>query len=312
MEFAPVKVNDRQLADLLDEVAAGMRADVPNVQTFHSLGQKRLGGISKLARRIEEELQRGCSLADAFSSLDSAMLRQTGAAIGVAEQTGNERILVGLARSLRSRAMQRRASTIAWFYPIVLLLVVYATAVYVATPTVLTHDGKVIHWPEPVVQVCRFLDKYPWAPLAVFGVGLLAWVALGRKKQISTQTRISLFCQTLADQMNHGVPDEQALVTASQVTGEHPYSGAKSFADLKSLLDKSEIPVENVPGASDQQRHVAKLRYLASEYETKARRTQFFQCRVMPRIATVLIGGGGLAFYVLCIILPVYREVAKW
>ena len=307
-----VKIRDRQLADLLEEIAAAMRVDAPLAATFKSLSERRLGRVAKLASQLEGDLGRGRSLSEALLSNQSDVLKRAGAAVKVAEQTGNEKVLDDLALAFRSRANQKRAADLAWFYPVLLLLMVYGTITFVATPTVLGHHGRGVSWPEPVVQVCQFLNRHPWAPLAVFGAAAVAAIALKRTSRMSQQTRIGLFCQTLADQIDGDVPEQQAIETAVKVSGDHPYSEATSVSDLKPLLNEVQLPISDVPGATVKQQHVANLKFLANVFYDKARRSEFFLSRVVPRLATVLIGCGGIGLYVVCIILPVYQQVALW
>ncbi len=57
---------------------------------------------------------------------------------------------------------------------------------------------------------------------------------------------------------------------------------------------------------------IAKLRYLGSMHNERARQQAFLWSRFVPRLAMVAVGAGVVFSYAWWVIAPVYRQVASW
>jgi hypothetical protein len=197
-----------------------------------------------------------------------------------------------------------------------LLGVGYLVGVLVMAPVIRQINGPDIHWAGWTVSLASWLESNWWLPpvLVVVAIALLlAWVY--SRSRFSRPARVGLFCNTLADQFAHDVPEDVAIRAAAEMSGD-PELIAVHEPSLKApavarLLASTSFPGESL-GISNQQALVAQLRYLGSVHMEKARRRGYFWSRLVPRAAMVLIGGGLTLAYAWWVIAPVYVQVAQW
>ena len=124
-----------------------------------------------------------------------------------------------------------------------------------------------------------------------------------------------MFCSALAEQIQHDVPEADALRLAAGLAGD---DSLKSLGEA-TLLSPS--VVDCIDGGGDWQRMVkqgdklsmvAALRYRARSYEEQSRRRDYLWMRVLPRALMVVVGAGLGLSYVWWVIAPVYRQVPTW
>ena len=172
------RLSDRQLAALLDEIAAAMRVDLPIVETMQRLQNRRLGAVATAAGQIMEAMKRGQTAADAIGCCDAALIDQAAAAVRASQRSGNPKILTRLSSLLRGRSEYLRASHLSWMYPLILLVIAYATAVGVMVPMLQKYQGRDFSWPESVLNFSRYLETNWFVPpiaMAIFAVAWLFW-----------------------------------------------------------------------------------------------------------------------------------------
>ncbi|KAA1258713.1 hypothetical protein LF1_12360 [Rubripirellula obstinata] len=344
-----LKLGDQDLASLLDEIVYAVRNELPIVDTMQRLGNDRLGRLGRAAKQIAGHLETGGSISDAILLIKSPSAKVVAAALsptgqstepGGARSSGigsiNADLLGMLASRIRSRCDAARISRLMWFYPLILVAIAYATVLFVVVPLVseyrfhITDQPLGIRWPNWLTQIADWLGVYPWlTPVVIIVTLIVGCFLISRRPTFGSSTRKSMFCHALADQLSHDVPESDAILVASSLSG---YSVADSGtnADL-SLSDPPIKQLLNKVGGisqSDQSDHeensmeessrlrivssTAQLRYLGNLYQFNARRQQRFWSIVIPQLATVLFGLVFMASYVWFVIGPIYREVAQW
>ncbi len=309
------KPSDLQAASLLEEIACAMQVGTPVIDSMRRLQNRRLGSITRSARKIAEGLDRGESVADAVEALGSQTTSQAAAAIRHAESKGNPELIERLAAQIRRRADMARESRLSWFYPIMLLVIGYLVAILVMAPLVRRLHGRDFQWAPWLVDLAFWLETNWWLPPAVAGAALVIGIAwIFTRDRFPKDARRSLFCDALADQVEHGVTEQDAVKLAAGLSGD---------SDLMSLsdpdLETSEVAEiisagDMLPDVSSnvQQLLVARLRYKGAVFAERARRHRYFWSRLVPRFAMVVVGCGLTLSYVWWVIAPVYIQVAQW
>ena len=308
------KLPDLQASLLLEEIACAMRIGAPMDESLRRLQSRRLGAVGSVAGRIADGVEQGLSVAEAIRAVDPES--EAAAAVEVCQRRGDPSLLEQIAFQLRRRASVRAESRLAWFYPWVLLAVGYLVAVFVLAPMVRRFNGDGVRWPNEIVAAAEWLENNWWIPviIVVAVLGVLSWL-FRRSTRQSRPIRLSLFCSALAEQIQHDVPEAEALRLAAGLAGD---ASLMSSGEATLL---SPIVVDRIDGSGDWQRMVkqgdklsmvAALRYRARSYEEQARRRDFLWMRVVPRALMVLVGAGLVLAYVWWVIAPVYRQVATW
>ncbi len=215
------KLSDLQLAGLLDEIAAAMRVDMPIVDAMQRLRDRRLGAVATAAGDFADALKRGQTAPEAIRSCDSPIIDQASAAIQASQRTENPGLLTRLSALLRWRAEYFRASRLSWLYPLILLIIAYATAAAAMAPMLRKYNGRDFTWSEPVLKLSRWLETNWFVPPVVFAFIVIAWLVWqSRRRSLPHAARIRLFCQALADQVTAHVPESEAIRNAAALAGE--------------------------------------------------------------------------------------------
>ncbi len=310
------RLSDLQLASLLDEIACAMRVGTPIAESMRRLNDRRLGPVASASAMIAEALERGESLSASVGSIASPMSAQAAAAIQACQQQGGEAKLLGrMAELLRQRSEYSRMFRLAWLYPLLLLVVGYAIGVSIMGPMILRFQGHDVAWPAWLFALAEWSDSNWQWPLIVM-LALLVMVAawLVSRNRFPRDVRMRLFCQSLADQLTHDVPEDVAIATAAKMSGEGSLESIVEptlrAPELGKILSKGGST--DIPGIGQADALVARLRYTASVYGERARRHSHLWSRLLPRLAMVVIGGGLIISYAWWVIAPVYRQVAMW
>ncbi|MGI9474883.1 MAG: type II secretion system F family protein [Rubripirellula sp.] len=312
------KLNDLQVAALLEEIACAMRSGTPVVDSLRRLQNRRLGRIARVAGKGVEGLERGESLEAVVSQMNAPLADQASAAVRAAEQSGEPGLMERFARQLRRRSDYTETSRLLWFYPILLLFIGYAIAAGVMAPLVRIYNGADVQWPAAVVVIAFWLQQNWWIPplVAIAALILVAKLVYSRKR-LPREARLSLFCETLADQVEHDVPESSAIESAAKMSGESELISLRDptfeTPAVKRLLatDEGMIPIESI-NVSQKQTLIAKLRYFGSVHAEGARRHRYLWTRFIPRLAMVTVGLVLTLSYAWWVIAPVYRQVAQW
>lgn len=312
-----VKLTDLQFAALLEEIGCAMRNDTPIDAAMKRLQTRRLGRVGRAAETISQGLERGEGLADAVSAIHSAGGAQAAAAIRAGERSGDPSLLERISVQLRRRADFDSETRLAWFYPVALLAIGYVGGALVMAPMIRKLEGDDFHWTPWVVATARWLETNWWIPPVVVGAALLvllSWLLL--RSRFPRVVRKALFCEALADQLTHDVPDDLAIVAAAEMAGDQEMAAIANPSlespEITNVLSACKIRPSESVGMSSKETIIAQLRYLGSLYLEQARQRSYFWSRLVPRCCMVMVGAGLTLSYVWWVIAPVYREVAQW
>ena len=309
------QLSDSQLASLLDEIACSMQVNTPIMDAMQRLQKHQPASLERAAATIADGLQRGESLSNSVASIESPLSREAAAATDAAAAGGNTELLTRMSGQLRLRTESARRLRLAWFYPILLAVVAYVVALLVMGPLILRFHDSAITWPPVVLGSAQWLQTNAWIPpLAMLGafLGVVVWLA--QRNRLPRDVRLQLFCQSLADQVMHDVAEDDAIRRAAKISGD-PALQAIEPPTLDSLPIGqllAEGDVGDVAGLGEQQRLVCSLQRAASLHAQRAARSTYLWTRLVPRLATILIGGGMIMAYASLVIAPVYRQVGQW
>jgi hypothetical protein len=182
---------------------------------------------------------------------------------------------------------------------------------------ILSYQGRDFTWPKSVLDLSQWLVSNWYVPPVAFGIIAMVYLLLrGSWHSFPVDTRLRLMCQSLIDQITADVPESEAIRNAAAIADERSLS-SESNPTFKSprmvqLLTNVQTPLLDVPGASEEDTLIARLKYLSAIHEERSRRHEYFWSRFLPRFAMVLIGGGFVLAYAWWVIAPVYLQVARW
>ncbi|TWU32565.1 Bacterial type II secretion system protein F domain protein [Novipirellula artificiosorum] len=301
----------------MDEIASAMRSGTPVIDSMRRLQDKRLGRVALVAGSIAVALDRGESVPTAVGALDSPIAQQAAASVSASEKSNHSVLMERFSRQLRRRAEYARRLRLAWFYPLLLVVVGYFVAVLCLAPMIWANQSGEFHWPAWVVRLSEWLLANWYWPPVVFGVVVfLLFLLIRSRRGFPRSIRLGLFCSSLADQIANEVPEDVAIRAAASLAGDRMLGSLESPSlqspQLQRILSEAEIPTQNLPGINQQQITVSVLHYLAAMYSERSRRHVYFWAQLLPRIAMAVIGGGLALSYVWWVIGPVYRQVAQW
>ena len=311
------RLSDRQLAAILEEIAAAMHVDMPITEAMQRLCDLRLGRVGKAASQFADSMNAGQSPAEAIRVVNSPVIEQVSAAIRASHDSDDPELLLRLARLLRARAECSRVSRLAWLYPLILLIIAYGTLVAAMVPMLRAYQGNDFSWPGPVLALSGWLEtNWHWPPLVFAALMFGYWLWRRGYAAVPRDARVRMFCQSLVDQIESDIPESEAIHTAANLSGQTSLT-VESNLTLKSpqvsaLLANADESLLQVPGASEQETVLARLKYVAAIHDERARRHDYLWSRLYPRVAMVVIGGGFTVGYACWVIAPVYLQVGKW
>ncbi len=310
-------LNDLQLATLIEEIAAAMRIDAPVGDAMRRLSGRRLGSVARSARTIAGALDQGKSVADAIRLSNQPLVLQVSAAVATCEASGDPTLLLHVADQLRSRHEHSRLSQLAWLYPLLLAVVAYAVAVLVMAPMIRQNVGRNFSWDGWVVRTSRYLEHSWPIPIAIAVVVLilvLLWVL--RQHRLPKSVRRFLFCQALADQLEHSVPENEAIRSAALMAGMSDLAQQSDLRvqspEIAKWVSPPVLQIPNIDGIDTQGILVANLRHASVFHSESARQHQYLWGTFFPRLAMILIGGGLTVAYAWFVIRPIYLQVEQW
>ncbi|TWU37560.1 Bacterial type II secretion system protein F domain protein [Novipirellula aureliae] len=317
MKSNSVRLTHLQLASLLEEIASAMQTDIPVSDALRRLQGNRLGRVGKVAGSIAERLEAGQNLQSAFDSIGGAMSVQISAGFFAAQKANQPELLKRLANHLRRRDQYTRSLRLAWFYPILLVFVAFLITVRYLAPMVLANlDGGIL-WPSWVVTTSQyFVTSWEWPlcglVLLLFLVSL--WFCL--KGRFPRSIRMQLFCSTLADELEHDVPDKAAIESAACLSGDPELMAIEdptlAAPPIQRILSEIRLPTDDISTVDRNRLVIPVLGLVASKHAERAHRQVYFYSRWLPRFAMAVLGGGFIFGYVWFVIGPVYRQVIHW
>ncbi len=312
-----VKLNDLQLASLLEEIGAAMDADVPIADAMNRLGSRRLGRVANAGRELGRQLALGKNASVAIESTQSPALKQAAAVIVACEKSNDTSLIRSLATQLRSRHQYSRMARLSWLYPIFLMAIGYLITAAVMAPLVRFNHGQHFAWDNWVYQIAAWLAEFWWLPPIFLVIAtIVLMLFLSKKRKMPLHASKQLFFHCLADQVENDVPESEALRTAATMSAQEEIlvetKPTFQSAAVKKIMSETYDPLEGVVTVNEQATLVARLRYASALHREEARKNEYFWARLAPRTAMIVFGGGFTLAYAWWIIRPIYQQVAQW
>jgi hypothetical protein len=325
--------NDQQLADLLDEVGSAIEHQLPIPEALGRVAQQHPGSAARVAQMLLTSLQQGASLKASFQKLLLADETQITAAIQATEQTGNPELLYRFAETLRSRHEAKHTLKLHWFYPCLLTVLAYFLFVSSLAPLVRDNRKLIATWPDAVVNASIWIEKWWWLPpcVATTSIAVVLIPLLNRKRLPSTLSH-SLFCSTLASQLDSNIPESQAIHTAALMAGDTELMQAEdvSFKTprlLQLLGPENEHYLgpsasgSNTSGpgtATSEETQLSKisrrahLRHLAFTCDQKLRKRNKLIHQILPNTVSFALGLLFILSTACLFIAPIYGQIDQW
>lgn len=343
-----VRLNPTQLSNLLDEIGAMVHANRSLVPGLRTIEDDRLGKIGRAAKQLRTQLEAGQTMDEVLTSLDETAGHQAAAAFRLAIAGRSAEPLHRLANSLRRRRELRLATRMAMVYPMMVMTIGYLLWVLVFTNIVSfgSLDGYETEvFPAVTLYVGTWLRLYWWIPpLAAIAIAVALWVLIrlrphGRHAHWLPGRfgRISLFCDSLAFQIEAGVPYAVAVRLAADISGDEALSrSALQSAEASQRGTTSNPSEERKSGASPTSTDgfppmiawlitqlsgsteltieslTVQLRSLAGWYEARQRGQRQFWIRFLPALIVAVFGGTLALVYMLAILRPLYARIGDF
>ncbi|HBV63335.1 MAG TPA: hypothetical protein DEF45_09980 [Rhodopirellula sp.] len=335
-KFAMPSLNDQQLANLLDEVGSAIEHNIPIPEALDRVAQQRHGSAAAAAQTLLSSLQRGESLKASFQTLLLANQTQITAAIQATAQTGKPELLYRFAETLRSRHEARHTLKLNWFYPCILTVLAYFLFVTSLAPLVRDNQRLITQWPDAVVHASAWIEKWWWLPpcIATASTAVICLLLIRRRtlQRLPSTLSHSLFCSTLASQLDSNVPEPQAIHTAALMAGDIELSQIENASfktpRLLQLLGPegeqylavpgsgSQTPVSESTASEDKRLSTisrrAHLRHMAFTYEQKALQRNKLIHQLLPHAVSFALGFIFILSTACLFIAPIYGQIVQW
>jgi general secretion pathway protein F len=321
---ASAGLSDLQTASLLSEVAACVRAHRPLDDGLRHFADEDAGRVGCVARILQQRLQAGVPLSEAVAD----QLPRCGPHVSAALRISDRPAIVadalqGLADLMLARRELRLRAMVAAIYPGLVLLVSYIVLVAIFASLVATNYPW-FRWPDQVVWGAAWLTEYWWLPplvlLAVVGI-VFSPVAGRLRSGLFAPNRgaTALFCDSLAWQIEAGIPLTDALRGAAGIGGTP--AERRAADDWANAIERGETTARSGRGfpplvgwivntGGDGAYVAISLRRLAATYRDAMRRRERFWVRGLPAFAGCFIGGAMAALYIAAVIWPLYSNLA--
>ncbi|MCH1439351.1 MAG: type II secretion system F family protein [Rubripirellula sp.] len=327
------RLNDQQLADLLDEVGSAIEHSIPIPQALVRVAEQQHGSPAMVARTLLRSLEQGVSLKASFQALKLADDDQITAAIQATTQTGTPDLLYRFAETLRSRHAAKHTITLNWFYPCILTVLAYILFVNSLAPLVRDNQNLIAQWPDAVVRASIWIENGWWLPPVITtAIFAAAFLLVRQRQRLPSTVSRSLFYSTLASQLDSKVPESQAIHTAALMAGDVELSqtenatfttprllqllGPDSKQYLIQATDARETAASETPASQDKRLRTisrrAHLRHLAFATEQKTRQREKLMHQFLPNTVSFVLGFIFIFSTASLFIAPIYRQVIQW
>ena len=332
-----------QLIALNDEMVALVRAGVPLERGLIEAGRDLRGRLGEIATDLGTRLGQGERLPEALARADRAMPEVYRAVVEAGVRSGRlAQALEGMASIARNYADARRAVGMAMLYPLIVVLLAYALALFfilvIAPRFVSAFDSLGLAPLRPLEILSRIGDSAAyWAPIPpiLLGLVVLRWVWAGRSVVLDEGAlgplfsripligsmirnfRASNFATLLALLIEHRL----SLADSVQLAGAA--SGDRSFRSSTEAFARSIRSGDGTSGGSPdsvkcfppllawslttgrgQSELAPALRHLAESYRKKAESRALVLRSALPTALLLAIGVVAVVLYALLLFIP--------
>jgi len=327
------------LVALNDELRALVRAGIPLEKGLRSLGQDLPGRLGTLARSLGERLERVESFVDVLAERSDQFPRAYRAVVAAGVRSGHlPAALEGISTAARRAADLRRVMIVSLIYPVAVL--VLASGIFLLTATKLSPmvtrfyqeltRGDIPWWYR---QLNRVVEVGPQALLVFWCVLIVSagwWfyrsslaTALNtdRRRGLPTVTRVlhagrmATFADVLAMMVDHRVPLDEAVVLASEASGDRLLTNSCSALAQRVRSGGQTVALpKGLPPllgwlivAGVRQDQLAKtLRQTAASYRRRAKTMGNWLTVYLPILLSAGIGGAIVALYAFLVMAPFF------
>lgn len=323
-----MRLTSTELVSLLDEVSAMVSAERPIAAGLLELGDRSLGRLGRVARRVSARLESGESPESAFASVSGKSSGKVAAAFRAMDTLGTAAPIRCVARSIQNQDATRTRLIIALIYPGITLLVAYLILAFVAPWIITTIQSSeyTIQMPYP-----RLLDMFQWLranfwlpPLVLAVVGLVLVLVLrptlGWFGRAAADQRWALFCDLLAIEVDADTETNRAIANAAEAVGNASFRD-QVVAQVQALPSTSdsvgELPTsKSLPPLlrwslsrmvrGQGRDHGLELRCLADLYRSQSLYRSRFWIQWLPVLVTVCMMTIVIAILVITLLGPLY------
>jgi len=337
----PREATLEELGLLCDEIAALSRAGVPLEGGLAGLASDLPGRMGRFAAAVAEQLKSGKNLPDAIAETGTVLPACFRAAIEAGLRSGRlSAALEGVAGSLRRLADLRRGVGAALVYPLVVVLLAYATlaflAVYILPILLRANDTFGVEGPWFVSALVRLGATPHWVllpPILLMLGAALWWWATGRAiaeesnwthlalyfwpglRRVQRDSRTAVEAEVLALLIENDVPLSDAIELAGDAAGDPRIRAVDT--QVAAALRRGEKLSTASATAGDaapvlrwmllgdrRETIVAALRHAAAGYQRRAVGRAELVRIWFPFAVTLFIGGGTVLAVGLALFLP--------
>jgi type II secretory pathway component PulF len=332
-----------QFIALNDELAALVRAGVPLEGGLIEAGRDIRGRLGAVSTELGLRMGEGMRLSEAIAASGGGMPIVYRAVVEAGVRSGRlSQALEGMASIARGYAEARRAVGMALFYPMFVLVLAYALALFFVTELIPRFVATFQSLGLTPVRALVFLERAGqtamyWGPILPVLLALMAlrWVWLGRSMVLDTagfgpllnrlpliesmieSYRAANFTSLLALLIEHRVPLDEAVRLAGEASGDRNLrASAGRFAETIRQGGGPEGPTPETPdsfppllswmlSAGHRQGNLPEaLGHLALTYQRRARSRAEFLKLALPSLCIVGIGAGAVMVYALMLFIP--------
>ncbi len=344
---ATISLND--LLALNDEIVALTRAGVPLEPSLSALGKDLPGRLGQTAQALAERSARGESIANILAQRALGLPPVYQAVVEAGLRAGRlPAALETVAGSIRRTAETRRGVAAAALYPLFVLILAcgfFAFFTIMLAPTLHHHFQQLDLSTDEPFAFLSFCGQWvgiwgPGIPLIILVAGGLWWSKVGKAGVLDPHrsgrllgwlpwmgkamrwTRTATFADLLALLVENQVPLHEAIVLASEASGDHGMKDA--CRELAASLQQGRMPDaakrgnEELPPMlrwmiASGQRHGAllpALKHAAATYHRRAQYQADMACIFLPVLMTIFVGGAVTLIYAVSLFLP-YATLLK-
>ena len=228
LSFGNGRFSGTQRAALMRELATGLEAGLPLVQSLRLIAKQRTNKAQRaVMEQVIEKVEHGRGLGDALEAAPQLGSELSVSMVRAGEASGKLGEVLGQLADLLERDVRlRRALVGAITYPALLVFLCLASIILVSTviaPRILEEAAGAIDqlpWPTMVVQAFADLVlSWWWLMLALLGLGIAGFIAVRRSAEGRLSTDKALLATPLIGLLARDVAVSRFTRTLGTLTG---------------------------------------------------------------------------------------------